>query len=48
MAEVANFIDKMNNNKKNEELGDIKIMFNIKYPIKYLKKYIKIVWKERK
>ena len=31
-----------NNNKKNEELGDIKIMFNIKYPIKYLKKYIKI------
>ena len=39
-----------NNNENKEEvhLGDLKIMFNIKYPIKHLKRYMKIFIQKEK
>ena len=37
-----------NENKEEEHLGNLKIMFNIKYPIKHLKRYMKIFIQKEK
>ena len=39
---IAQALDEEGNPIQNENLGDIKIIFNVKYPIKHLKPFIKI------